>query len=92
MTETERQLKTVRRQRDALQRQFDEIERQLKCALYECDGLQKRLDAIRKKREEILHLLDTPTLAEHLDAGGSVFDVNPSGAVAREKWGRRTNG
>lgn len=56
-----------------------ELERLLKVACYERDGLQKRLDKIRANKDLLVRLLDTPTLQEHLDAGGDIMKVAGKG-------------
>ena len=54
--------------------QITELENQLAVACYERDGLQTRLDLIRSRKDELVFLLDTSTLKEHLEAGGEVVD------------------
>ena len=53
---------------------LDELRRQLKVCRYEREALQKRLDAVRTAKDSIVRLLDSPTLQEHLEAGGDVLD------------------
>jgi len=52
-----------------------ELKRLLKIAEYERDFLQIRLDRIRTNKEEIVALLDTPTIEEHLKSGGNIMDI-----------------
>ena len=52
-----------------------ELERLLKIAQYECEFLQIRLDAIRANKDELVALLDTPTLQETLEAGSDIIDI-----------------
>ena len=50
-----------------------ELERQLKVANYDRHWAEQRLADVRAHRDEIIRLLDTPTLTEHLNEGGTVF-------------------
>ncbi len=53
---------------------LDELRRQLKVCRYERQGLQKRLDSIRSAKDQVVRLLEAPTLEEHLGEGGDVMD------------------
>ncbi len=56
-------------------KQIAELERKLEVADYERGFLQQRLDAIRKTKEQLVRLLDTPTLQEQMEADGPDFDI-----------------
>ena len=58
-----------------------ELKRLLKIAEYERGFLQTRLDAIRANKEELVALLDTPTIQEHLDLVGDIMGVVGRGRV-----------
>ena len=55
--------------------EITELKRLLKIAQYERDFLQIRLDAIRAGKEQLIALLDTPTIQEHVETGGDIMDI-----------------
>jgi len=62
-----------------------ELQRQLTLMGYEWEGVHKKLEQLRKRRDEIVRILDTPTASENLDAGGSIFDMLPDGTYPVRK-------
>ena len=60
---------------------LEELRRLLKVCQYDRAGLQRRLDAVREAKDQIIRLLDSPTMKEHLEAGGGVLDF-----IGGKRW------
>lgn len=58
--------------------QIDDLLKQTKILTYERDFLQKRLDKIRQTKDQLVHLLETFTVQEHLMAQGSDATILPT--------------
>ncbi len=63
-----------------------ELERLLKVALYDRECLQKRLDNLRSVKDQLIRLIETPTLSERLDAlAPNASDADVMGAIMNRK-------
>ena len=51
-------------------KQIAELELQLKMCCYERGWLQERLDKLRSVKDQLIHLIETPTFTERLEAAG----------------------
>ena len=56
-------------------REEKELQRLLKIACYERDDLQRRLDDLREAKDEIVRLLEKPTMQERIEAAGPKVDI-----------------